>query len=43
VNDHDPFPLHNQFNFMKKGQFSWDYVESGPEIWRVRIGKVATA
>lgn len=40
VNDHDPFPLQNQFNFMKRGQFSWDYLQEGPDLWRVRIGKV---
>jgi uncharacterized protein (DUF2249 family)/hemerythrin-like domain-containing protein len=43
VNDHDPFPLQNQFNFMKRGQFSWDYLQEGPDLWRVRIGKVAPA
>jgi uncharacterized protein (DUF2249 family) len=41
VNDHDPFPLRNQFNFMKRGQFSWAYLQEGPDLWRVRIGKVA--
>ena len=43
VNDHDPFPLRNQFTFTKRGQFSWDYLQQGPELWRVRIGKVAPA
>lgn len=42
INDHDPFPLQNQFNFMKKGQFSWDYLEQGPQVWRVRIGKITS-
>jgi uncharacterized protein (DUF2249 family)/hemerythrin-like domain-containing protein len=41
VNNHDPMPLHNQFTFMKKGQFTWDYLEQGPEVWRVRIARVA--
>lgn len=41
VNDHDPFPLQNQFNVMKHGQFNWDYLQQGPEIWRVRISKIA--
>lgn len=41
VNDHDPFPLQNQFNFMKRGQFTWEYLQEGPDVWRVRIGKVA--
>ncbi len=40
VNDHDPKPLYYQFQAERAGTFSWDYVESGPEVWRVRIGKV---
>ncbi len=41
INDHDPFPLHNQFNFMKRGQFAWEYLEQGPELWRVKISRIA--
>lgn len=41
VNDHDPRPLYNQFQAVTAGRFTWDYVESGPAIWRVRIGKLA--
>lgn len=41
VNDHDPKPLYYQFNAQHRGEFSWDYLEQGPEVWRVRIGKVA--
>ena len=40
VNDHDPFPLHNQFNFMKRGQFHWEYLQQGPDVWRVRIARI---
>ena len=39
VNDHDPKPLYYQFKFEKEGQFTWDYVEQGPEVWRVQVGK----
>jgi uncharacterized protein (DUF2249 family) len=41
VNDHDPKPLFYQFKFEHEGQFSWDYLEQGPKVWRVRIGRVA--
>jgi len=41
VNDHDPKPLYYQLEAEHPGQFSWTYVESGPEVWRVRIGKLA--
>lgn len=39
VNDHDPKPLYYQFAFEREGQFTWEYLEEGPEVWRVRIGK----
>jgi uncharacterized protein (DUF2249 family)/hemerythrin-like domain-containing protein len=41
VNDHDPRPLYYQFFFERKGQFTWDHLEAGPLVWRVRIGKPA--
>lgn len=40
INDHDPIPLYYQFNAEKPNQFGWEYVERGPEIWRVNISKV---
>lgn len=39
VNDHDPKPLLYQFQFERPGLFDWEYLEEGPEVWRVRIGK----
>ena len=39
VNDHDPKPLYYQFAAEHAGQFAWDYLEEGPEVWRVRIGR----
>ncbi len=43
VNDHDPKPLYYQFAAELPGQFTWEYVEQGPEVWRVRIGKPASS
>jgi uncharacterized protein (DUF2249 family) len=43
INDHDPKPLYYQFKFEYEGQFSWEYLEQGPEAWRVRIGRVVAA
>lgn len=40
INDHDPKPLYYQFDAEHHGKFTWDYVESGPSVWRVKIGKV---
>lgn len=41
VNDHDPKPLYYQFQAEHGPGFYWEYLEQGPEIWRVRIGKVS--
>ncbi len=40
VNDHDPKPLYYQFQAERAGEFEWEYEEQGPEVWRVRIGKI---
>ncbi len=39
VNNHDPKHLHEEFEADFSGSYSWDYVESGPTVWRIRIGK----
>ncbi len=41
VNDHDPIPLNRQFESLRAGQFSWDYIERGPALFRVRIRRIA--
>jgi len=43
VNDHDPRPLHYQFNSRCPGQFAWTYLQTGPDLWRVQISKLAIA
>lgn len=39
INDHDPKPLYYQLEAEYPNQFSWDYLEKGPEVWRVEIGR----
>ena len=39
VNDHDPVPLYYQFACEHTGTFRWEYLESGPPTWQVRISK----
>jgi uncharacterized protein (DUF2249 family) len=39
VNDHDPKPLYYQFQAEHAGEFDWEYLEQGPEVWKVRIGR----
>jgi uncharacterized protein (DUF2249 family) len=41
VNDHDPKPLRYQFEAQHAGAYSWDYLEAGPTVWRVRIARLA--
>ncbi|MBI5275841.1 MAG: DUF2249 domain-containing protein [Burkholderiales bacterium] len=40
VNSHDPRPLYFQFADQLEGQFAWDYLERGPETFRVAISRV---
>ncbi|MCD6726014.1 MAG: DUF2249 domain-containing protein [Solirubrobacteraceae bacterium] len=39
VNDHDPKPLYYQLEAEHTGLFTWEYLEQGPEVWRVKIGR----
>jgi hypothetical protein len=39
VNDHNPKPLNHHFQAELTGLFSWEYLEKGPEVWKVRIGR----
>lgn len=38
-NDHNPKPLHYQFMMERKDAYTWEYLEDGPALWRVAIGK----
>ncbi len=39
INDHDPRPLRYQFEAELPGQVTWRYLEEGPEVWRVSVGR----
>lgn len=41
LNDHDPRPLYYQLLGERGNFFQWEYLESGPEWWRVSIAKPA--
>lgn len=43
VNDHDPKPLYYQFNAEIPGGFAWEYLERGPDTWRVAITRTGEA
>lgn len=40
LNDHDPVPLRYQFEAEFPGAVSWEYLERGPDDFRVKITKV---
>lgn len=40
LNDHDPVPLYYQFSAEFPDAFTWDYLERGPEEFRVKITKL---
>lgn len=42
VNNHYPRHLREEFEVEVPGGYSWDVVEDGPRVWRVRIGKLAS-
>ena len=41
VNDHDPKPLYYQLTAERPGQLAWTYLQQGPEVWRVQVGRAA--
>ena len=43
VNDHDPQPLRHQLQARSAGTFKWAYLQQGPDLWRVQIGKQAAS
>ena len=43
VNDHDPRALYYQSAAERAGTFTWDYLEKGRELWRIRIGRSETS
>lgn len=41
VNDHDPVPLSRQMESTRQGQVAWEYIQRGPDIFRIRIRRTA--
>jgi len=39
INDHDPLPLFYQFQAERPNIFEWQYIEKGPNTWKVNITK----
>ena len=43
LNDHDPIPLNRQFDSIRPGQALWEYIQRGPDLFRIRIRRIAPA
>ncbi len=41
INDHDPKPLHYQYEAEYKGRYGWENVKNGPKDWIVNISKIS--
>ncbi len=39
INDHDPTHVFNQLEEKRLGKFEWEYIEEGPDIWKVSLAK----
>lgn len=39
VNDHNPVPLRRQLEGRSPGEVQWTYLQDGPDLWRVQIGR----
>jgi uncharacterized protein (DUF2249 family)/quercetin dioxygenase-like cupin family protein len=42
VNNHDPRHLRAEFDADHPGSYAWEYLEKGPEVWRIRISKLTS-
>src|SRR5574337_1888517 len=42
VNNHDPKHLRAEFDTDHPGSYGWEYLDKGPEVWRIRITKLAS-
>lgn len=40
INDHDPKPLHYQFEAEYTGKYHWEYQQQRPKDWIVNIQKI---
>ena len=41
TNGHDPVPLNRQMESMRPGQLAWEYIVRGPDIFRIRVRRIA--
>jgi len=42
VNNHDPKHLRAESDADHPGSYAWEYLDRGPEVWRIRISKLTS-
>ena len=42
VNNHDPKHLREEFDADQPGSYAWEYIEQGPNVWRIRITRLTS-
>ena len=42
VNNHDPKHLREEFDADHPGSYAWEYIEKGPNVWRIRITRLTS-
>src|SRR4051812_6669093 len=42
INNHDPLHLREELEIEYTAGFGWDYLDSGPQEWRIQITKLAS-
>ncbi len=42
VNNHDPKHLREEFDADHPGSYGWEYLDKGPQVWRIRITKLTS-
>ncbi|MEQ4302010.1 DUF2249 domain-containing protein [Plantactinospora sp. B6F1] len=42
INNHNPRHLRDEFDIDHPGGYGWDYLDKGPQVWRIRISKLAS-
>lgn len=40
ANDHDPLPIRAKLEADHLGTLGWEYLASGPDVWRIQISKL---
>lgn len=40
TSDHDSHHLNQKLTIDREGQFDWNYIDEGPDVWRIEITKM---